>query len=126
MNLVDEWSQIRENLDTLNSYRQSSDRKEREFFKGRIGLGSCFVALETEAGLIFGPSRFLGYTQNDRHQHEANPSKDGRDTNVAIGKILGPHRPNENLERLYLRFCTDNDIIPTRYKRKFWFVSERR
>ena len=123
MDLVDEWSQIRENLDTLNSFRKSSDPRKRQFFADRIRLGTCFVALETEAGLIFGPSRFLGYARNDIHQHEANTSKHGWDTNGAIDEILGPCRPNQNLERPYLRFCADNGFSPANKPRKFWFVS---
>jgi len=124
MDLAHEWSQIRENLETLNSYRQSSDPRKRQFFADRVRLGRCFVALETNTGLVFGPSRFLGYSRNDIHRHEANTSKHGWDTNSAIDAILRPCKASDSLERLYLRFCADNGFSPANKPRKFWFVSQ--
>ncbi len=124
MHLVDEWSQIRENLHTLNSYHRSSDPIERQFFADRIRLGRCFVALETPTGLIFGPSRFLGYARNDIQRHEANASKHGWDTNSAINAILGQCKASKTLEKQYLRFCAYSGIGPANKPRKYWLVTQ--
>lgn len=124
--LVETWTEIRQNLMTLNSYRTSVDFYEREFYVDRIRLGKCFVALETDEEILFGPSRFLGYVGNNIYRHEESEVKHGWDTNPAINAILGPCKPNDEMEDAFVRFCSEWQISPANNRRKYWYVSKDR
>ena len=52
-------------------------------------------------------SRFVGYQQNSMSKHENNEWKDGKETNPAIGTILGVGVPvsNTTLEKMYREYC---------------------
>jgi len=126
MKLVETWTEIRENLLTFNSYRLSKDLFEREFFVDRIRLGKCFVALETNTGIIFGPSRFVGYVENNIYDHQDNLSKHGWYTNQSIKEILGPCDQNSQIEREYLSLCQQLKIDPANNTRKYWHIPESR
>jgi hypothetical protein len=126
MRLVETWTEIRQNLLRFDSYRTSLDPLEREFHSDRIRLGKCFVALDTDRGCIFGPSRFLGYADNDYQTHESNALKHGWDTNPAINLTLGRCEPNGEIEAVFLEFCGDHDIVPSNNKRKYWHVQRTR
>ena len=119
-------NELEMNLSRLDSYRRSRDAREREFYKRLLSQGICFVGFRHEGVLIFGPSRFVGYANNDLRRHQRNQSKDGRVTNRAIVRILG-YQPghDEQLEREYLRACAEVSVRPRqtgpfRTKRKFW------
>ncbi len=89
MNPVTTRAQIEANLDRLERYRNSNDPSDREFYNGLLDQGICFVVQETDDRRVFGPSRFVGYVENDRERHLANEDKHGGETNQAIESILG-------------------------------------
>ena len=126
MKLVTSWSQIEKNLMKLEEYKRSSDQEEIEFYTNLIKRGICFVVYESRGTLYFGPSRFVGYADNDMHSHLANESKDGRETNPAINNIIDS-APEEDdiLEEEYKRLCESLGFEPKatgpfRLKRKYW------
>ena len=123
MGTVKTWSDIRSNILQLEKYKNSENSEERIFYKGIIGRGRCFVALDTRNGFIFAPSRFVGYVDNDIKKHDENYNKDGRITNVEIDKIFGPHDANTILEERFKLFCQNLDINPDNHERKYWNLS---
>ncbi len=126
MRLVETWTEIRGNLIAFNSYGKSSDMLEREFFVERLRLGKCFVALDTDKGIIFGPSRFLGYVDNNIYSHEDNKSKHGWDTNPAISEFVGPCKTIAEIEESFIRFCHEYQVDPIKYTRKYWCINKER
>lgn len=114
------WDEIKQNLLTLERYRISSNSDLTDYYRGLIRRGSCFVVYSVRGKVLFGPSRFIGYANNNRQAHESNPNKDGRETNPEIQKILGVHfLPNATLERQFQQFCRKHDIDPANKSRKF-------
>lgn len=77
--------------------------------------------------LLFGPSRFVGYGDNDQHTHKANDKKDGKETNPAINQIVGQRAEHsEWLEQEYLRLCDKIGVKPRAtgefgVKRRYWY-----
>ncbi len=122
MDTVTSWNQILHNLKVLEAYRTSQDGEDRAYYKSRIRLGKCFVVFDLQGQPLFGPSRFLGYVNNDRYKHEANPNKHGWIANKAINNILGRCIPDKIVEEKYLRFCDQHGIRPAMKKRKYWLV----
>lgn len=126
MKLVTNWEDIEKNLKTLEQYGNSGQKKEIEFYLKMIERGICFVIYELDGRLIFGPSRFIGYLNNNMEAHLANEQKDGRETNPRISTILGGSpQPDEMLEEEYKRFCERLGITPKKtgtfgIKRKYW------
>ncbi|MCB1660680.1 MAG: HNH endonuclease, partial [Pseudomonadales bacterium] len=76
----------------------------------------------------FAPSRFIGYANNTIDKHEANHSKDGRETTPKISKLLGKDCVfDEELEKSYREFCQAlgfeaNDTGAFGVKRKYWVL----
>jgi hypothetical protein len=107
VSVVTTWEQIQQNILRLEGYRRSQERQEVNFYKNLLKRGICFVAYKRGEEFLLGPSRFVGYVDNDLHKHQANMEKDGRVTNPAIDQIIGSSATtNEVLERDYLRLCT--------------------
>lgn len=86
--------------------------------------------LQMNIGMIFAPSRFIGYIENTIGYHENNNSKDGRVTNKAINEILKktPQVDGE-LEFQDKQFCQCLGFTPSKtgtsgVARKFWFSPE--
>jgi hypothetical protein len=99
---------INRNIDQLETYRDSQDAREREFYSGLIQRGICFIARERDKRFTFAPSRFVGYTDNTMATHEANTSKHGGETNPAITRILGQDpEAIQELEERYLQSCAE-------------------
>jgi 5-methylcytosine-specific restriction protein A len=124
MELISSRSELEQNLSQFRKYLMGSGI-EAEFARDLIEQGICFVIAEAETGLVFAPSRFVGYRANDRHSHLQNVSKDGRDTNRAIADVVGfAPEPNAELEREYHEFCGMVKAAPRpaafNSKRKFW------
>ncbi len=129
MRLVTEWAQVENNLIKLDQYRHSSDTEEVKFYIDLIKRGICFVVYEQRGNLLFGPSRFVGYVDNNSQFHQTNESKDGRKTNTVITNILNhPPEEDETLEKDYEKLCDSLGIEPSKtgvfgVKRKYWFRS---
>jgi hypothetical protein len=128
MRLVRSHAEIRDNLLRLEHYRTSSHPREREYHARLVGRGVCFVVLQRGSRLLFGPSRFVGYIRNSTAAHEANRRRDGRETNVALTKILGCRpRADRRMEHHYRALCAKVGIAcrPTGafgVARKYWPV----
>lgn len=121
--LVNNFTDIMKNIHTLEKYRKSGNPREFQFYKDIIGKGKVFVVVEINGRYYFAPSRFVGYSENNKEKHESNPDKDGRDTNPEIDRVLGKHEINSNMEDEFLKFCEQNDIEPDNNERKYWKVS---
>lgn len=124
MNLITSRAHLLANVGRLRDYlsRRGADR---DFALERIERGICFVVTDFDSQLMFAPSRFVGYQQNDRNAHSRNRAKSGRATNPAITAILGsPPETNRNIEAQYEAFCREHGdgakTPPFRSKRKFW------
>jgi hypothetical protein len=114
--------EILRNLQTLDGYRKSSDKSERVFWENLIKLGRCFVAFESDGQFIFGPSRFVGYLDNDMVKHKVNREKDGRVTNKALYNILERCSPDDAFEKEFVVFCSREGIVPSNKQRKYWIA----
>ena len=110
MKLVSNRAEVVRNLLTLEAYRTSPNPSERAFYRDRLRNGTCFLVYDVGDQLLFGPSRFIGYVDNDIAQHNTNDDKDGRETNPLIEGLFGPFQQNNELESLYRRFCAQNAI----------------
>ena len=124
MQLVRTWTDIEENLRTLDGYRHSQDYEDRKFYNDRIKNGLCFVFHRENEKLLIGPSRFVGYIGNTRERHIANGDKDGKLTNPTITGILGyPPTENRSLDQEHQKLCYELGVKPVAKTRKFWLRS---
>ncbi len=126
MDTVNKWEEIKRNIDQLESYRRSSVTIELGYYENLIKRGICFVVTENNEELVFRPSRFIGYRNNNMFNHQSNTKKDGKVTNPAISQIIG-HNPEENeyLDEEYKKFCIKLGIKPRGtgqfgVTRKYW------
>lgn len=118
MQLVSSRDEVKRNLETLESYRVSRRLEERAFYHRLIRKGICFLIYREGDRLLIGPSRFIGYVDNDMPQHEANEDKDGRETNPAIEAIFGRFELSNEGESVYRQICNRNGI-PVRSRGAF-------
>ena len=128
MNVVETRQDIEASIEQLETYRHSQDRREVEYYKGLVRRGICFVVTNRNGELVFSPSRFIGYVNNNLEAHESNASKDGRVTTPAISRILGKEPvPDETLEQHYQKFCSKLGVESGKggqfgIRRKFWVL----
>jgi putative restriction endonuclease len=129
MNLITTLDQIENNIAELERGRNAKG-KELEEYQALIKRGTCFLPYESQLGLSFAPSRFIGYIENTLVTHSDNPNRDGRVTNTAIKKLIG-HWPREHidLEQAYIAFCGAIGISPSKtgafgVARKYWVTTE--
>lgn len=132
-NLVENRVQIISNLKTLYDYKNSSNISYREFYEKLVINGICFVVCKCNDEIFIGPSKFVGYKDNDERTHtKTTDIRDGRVTNpqitMLIGELIidGDHN-YKDLETLYLKYCHNNGLSPRERgyggnKRKYWFV----
>ena len=113
---------ILRNLESLERYQKSSDKSERVFWENLIKRGRCFVVWESHGQFTFGPSRFVGYLDNDMLKHKANREKDGRVTNKVIKSFLKECVADKLLETEFVRVCQNENIEPARIQRKYWQI----
>lgn len=105
------------------------DADERAFHHGRIKNGKLFVAVESQSGWMFAPSKFCGYINNGIHHADLLNERDGRSTNLRIDALLGDHLDlGEDgyaaLDLAYLSYCDGHGISPSRHHRprRYWPV----
>jgi hypothetical protein len=128
MELIDNMSELKENLSTLEKYMNSKDSSEREFYRKLIGNGICFVEYKKENKTIFAPSRFIGYKNNNMLNHINNDMKDGKETTPRINYILQQEcKQDEECNYLYKLFCnqlgfTANAKGKFGVDRKYWTI----
>jgi hypothetical protein len=124
--VVETLADIETNLRQLEAYVSSADPKDREFARSLIRRGLCFVVADRDDGLLFAPSRFVGYRGNNRAAHRANEDKDGKETNPAITAIVGGELvESAELEAAYEQFCIRvgvdyRDLTGMDIRRKYW------
>ncbi len=112
---------IRENLSKFENYLCDGSNEEQQFSYGLIQRGSCFIAYEIDGELRFSPSRYTGYLDNTKTKHLNNSTKDGKETNAAINKIIGyTLSQSDELESEYNSFTSKLGIEPNKKNRKYW------
>ena len=119
-------SELRKNMDTLDSYLAMHTEPNHEYAIELIKKGTCFVAVKVKGAYRFYPSRFIGYYDNTREAHINNDERDGRETNQAISTIFGAKPSlNPELEKQYREYCTHlgfsaNNRGAFGVERKYW------
>jgi 5-methylcytosine-specific restriction protein A len=120
MILINKIEQLEENLETVEHYLTEGTDFENEKMTGLLRAGACYMAYEVEKELRFAPSRFIGYVNNNLTQHFSS-HKDGRETNVAISRMIDNKLgENPKLEKAFLKYCRNLGIEPYNKKRKYW------
>lgn len=119
------------NCERLDEYVNSKRNPEYSFALNLIKRGTCFVAIEKDGAYKFYPSRFVGYQENSMSKHENNEWKDGKETNPAIGALLGVGAPvaSTKLDEIYKKYCSTLGFEPQDkgafgVEHKFWVVHE--
>ena len=126
MNCVQSLEEIKQNLLVLDHYLDMKCESEYSFALSLIKKGTCFVAVKTDVGYRFYPSRFIGYTHNTMDKHLNNDKKDGKETNPAISFVLNQKAaPNTELEQEYRAYCERLGFIANEkgsfgVERKYW------
>ncbi len=128
METVESITEIEDNLNTLETYRRSASSRDSDFYQSLIKKAICFIMCKRGGPVLWGPSRFVGYKNNDINKHIANEEKDGKVTNPAISAILGKE-PDKNIdaEERYQQHCRwlgfePNATGPFRKPRKYWVI----
>lgn len=130
MNTIKNKAELIANIEILENYISSKTEPQYGFALDLIKKGVCFVALKSENGYKFYPSRFIGYLSNTMDAHQNNDTKDGKATNPAISLILGSKpvvNPTVNVE--YDKYCEKLGFFAREkgafgVQRKFWIMSE--
>jgi predicted restriction endonuclease len=122
VNIVDSIAQLEENFSVLHSAVSAGDERAKDL----IRRGKSIVVGTYAGKLAFGPSRFLGYFENDIDQHLLMRSeRDGKKTNPAIDKVLGFCKSqNANAETAFKAYCRISDMDPPNNKRSYWILPE--
>lgn len=126
MKLISDKKQLIKNIETLENLITEGRDSEKEEAVSLVKRGTCFVAYQIKGDIYFAPSRFIGYVDNKLKSHSASKSKDGRNTNKVINKILGMRPlPNEKFEEKYIQYCIFLGIKPNAKgafgaDRKYW------
>ncbi len=125
MILVRNIEEILENMQTLDESLISNNMQIQEKAKKLIKGGRCFIACKSDGIYRFYPSRFVGYFNNTIEKHETNETKDGRETNPEISRILKEKLEADSiLEQEYQRFCKSLGIIPDNKAHTFWRIDK--
>ena len=128
MELITNKDELLKNITLINSYLDCKVDPSYDFALELIRKGVCFVALQSESGARFYPSRFIGYKNNTMDAHLSNEQKDGRDTTPQISSIINNGKPpeyNAVLEKLYIDYCTSLGFTASAkgafgVERKYW------
>lgn len=120
---VESLTDIERNVDTLVDAIHS-DSPDRQRFADWVRAGAVFYPYQFGRILAFAPSRFIGYKDNSRKNHEklvADGTADGKETNPVISKILGS-RPvqDERMEQAFISYCAYIGVTPYNKKHTFW------
>lgn len=91
-----------------------------------VKISRVFLPIYYNAKLTFVPSKFIGYENNQLTLHIAQRnSRDGRDTNREIDKILGKHGHDPELERRLHSYRAAIGISLQNYKHSFWPIDTK-
>lgn len=131
MKTVSNITELLNNISVIDRYLKSADKNEIDYAKGLIKRGTCFVAIKSDEGYKFYPSRFIGYSDNTMDAHERNYEKDGKETNPAISAVIGSNpQHNDALEDEYKEYCVSlgfkaNKAGSFGVKRKYWMLKNK-
>jgi 5-methylcytosine-specific restriction protein A len=128
--LVETVEQVIANLITLNQFGSGS-KIERRFHDKRIKNGKLFVTLRRGGDVLFAPSKYAGYRDNDVSHQDDLDNRDGRITNRTISALLGPPLQEDgdlykSVDRGFLSYCKRHRIVPSVYPRarRYWLIDE--
>lgn len=117
------------NVDTLYNYGQSEDLNERAFHDKRIKSGKVFVAVQSQNGYRFAPSKFAGYVDNNIRHKDVLSQRDGRITNnrlsELIDEVLNPGDDGyQEIDDCSLDYCSQYSIEPSKHHRarRYWLL----
>lgn len=124
MKLITSKEQLIANIETVENYLADGKTDDRTTMFELIRKGKCLVAYKIKNEYRFAPSRFLGYVNNSLAIHTSATTKDGRETNSLITKVLKSKlTSNLLLENKYIQYCKSLGLQPSNYgKRKYWFL----
>lgn len=113
MKIISNLNELMTNIQTLDRYLYSQVDSEYDFALNLIKRGNCFVAAKDSNTYRFYPSRFIGYTDNSMDVHLNNATKDVKETNPAISKVLS-EKPliDLALNQEYAKYCEALGFVP--------------
>lgn len=127
MEFVTEVEDIIENIDTFEKYLL--DPVKQDFAISLVKEGTCFIAVNKEAGYRFYPSRFAGYKKNSYEAHLKSNKEGAKETIPSISQLL-KHKPDpsQEIETEYKQFCkelgfTANDKGFLGEEHKYWTIA---
>ena len=136
MDLVQNESQVVENILRFNSYAHSPDVADINFFGDLLRRGHQFAYMRHRGQFLFCPSRFVGYVGNTRSLHVGYPFKTGLDTTPAISQALQQqlNDSDSNAEVAFIALCERLELeVPKRPLRRgsttevrpraYWFIA---
>lgn len=130
MRCVQTVEEIKKNMIVLDDYLDRKTDDEYSFALDLIKRGVCFIAVKTESGYRFYPSRFIGYAGNTMGKHQNNDYKNGTETNPAISKVLNQKMDHDTeLEKAYREYCEKLGFVPREkgafgVARKYWLLEK--
>lgn len=126
MECVQTLKEIKSNILIIDHYLDKKHDPEYSFAVDLIKRGTCFIAVKTDSGYRFYPSRFTGYVGNTMDKHLNNEYKDGKETTPAITKVINQRNvPNPILDHDYKLYCEKLGFFAREkgafgVTRKFW------
>ena len=126
MKCVQSIEEIKQNMCVLDGYLDKKCESQYSFALDLVKRGTCFIAVKTETGYRFYPSRFIGYAGNTMDKHLNNTEKNGTETNPAISRVLNRRvTHNPQLEKEYRDYCerlgfSSNEKGAFGVERKYW------
>ncbi len=122
MRIVNSIDDLEDNFSVLHSSVQEGDSTAIDLIRN----GKSIVVGSFGGKIAFGPSKFLGYYNNDIKQHiELRPLRDGRKTNPAITKIMSFSKTvNTKAEAAFISYCESLSVTVPANKREYWVLPE--
>ena len=120
MEFIKNLNDIVTNLLTLEGYLRSDNAAERQFAQDLVKNGKTILVYKVNGENHFAPSRWSGYRNNSMAAHQANGTKDGRETNPEIDGLIGKAFANATIEGKFLAYCVSLALEVPNNKRRFW------
>jgi len=88
-----------------------------------IRKGRVLYPIQYDGFLAFVPSKFIGYARNSVEKHmRKKAGLDGKETNVAVSRILGKPAADEYVENCFKEYCRSLGVTAANHKHRFWKV----
>lgn len=120
MPLVKSVEEVEKNIRTLHAAVVNNNHDAIRL----IRKGKSIVVANIGGNIIFGPSRFLGYRDNDIERHMSGEfDRDGKETNPAIKHALGFDKSsNVAADSEFLRYCGRLNVKADDNQRQYWVL----